>query len=376
MAHPPSEDPRTELEDGSNQQAMARAGVLPVVRRSKSGLPAWVLMAGALVFGLVLFSMLNARRQALTAPAVRTKTSEAVSTGQPLPTLYIPPDPTPSAPAPISTFVPVAPIVRASPVPVQPTYRQPSQSQPVIQNQQPSYIAPPASPPQRVAGEPALVIDNSSPNVGNGNPAGPPGAQRNAEPAVTGTRAAAGVFSNPATTVPQGTIVPAVLETALDSTRPGLARAIVSHDVRGFDGSRVLIPRGSRLVGEVGSQAEPGQNRILVNWVRLIRPDGATIALASPAGDPLGRGGIRASVNSHFFERFAGAILQSALDIGVNLASRSAGSPTIVALPGSLQGATRSVGQNQVRPTLKVKPATSISVLVARDLDFTSVENR
>ncbi|WP_164040702.1 TrbI/VirB10 family protein, partial [Serratia marcescens] len=88
-----------------------------------------------------------------------------------------------------------------------------------------------------------------------------------------------------------------------------------------FDGTRVLIPRGSRLIGEYGSDTETGQKRMLVNWIRLIRPDGATIAIGSPATDPLGQGGIRASVNSHFFERFAGAILQSALDVGVNLAA-------------------------------------------------------
>ncbi|TGX46554.1 TrbI/VirB10 family protein [Sphingomonas naasensis] len=195
----------------------------------------------------------------------------------------------------------------------------------------------------------------------------------NAANSLAGTRAGAGVLANRATTVPQGTLIPAVLETALDSTRPGLARAIVSRDVRGFDGSRILIPRGSRLIGEYRSDAEAGQNRMLVNWIRLIRPDGATIAIGSPASDTLGGSGIRASVNSHFFERFAGAILQSALDVGVNLASRSVDSPVVV-LPGS--GGGPRVFPNQVRPTLKVKAATSISIFVARDLDFTGVEGR
>ena len=192
-----------------------------------------------------------------------------------------------------------------------------------------------------------------------------------------GTRARAGVFANRSTTVPQGTLIPAVLETALNSTRPGLARAIVSRDVRGFDGSRVLIPRGSRLIGEYRSEATPGQRRALVNWVRLIRPDGVTMAIGSPAGDPLGRGGIRARVNTHFFERFAGAILQSALDIGVNLAAR-AGTGTVVVLPGGLTtGATAQIVQPaQVTPTLTVRQGTSISIFVARDLDFTGVENR
>ncbi|AQR75899.1 type IV secretion system protein B10 [Sphingomonas sp. LM7] len=190
---------------------------------------------------------------------------------------------------------------------------------------------------------------------------------------IAGARVGAGVLANRPTTVPQGTLIPAVLETALDSTRPGLARAIVSRDVRGFDGSRILIPRGSRLIGEYRSDAEAGQNRMLVNWVRLIRPDGATIAIGSPASDTLGGAGIKASVNSHFFERFAGAILQSALDIGVNLASRSVDSPVVV-LPQSQAGIVRF--PNQVRPTLKVKAATSISIFVARDLDFTGVEAR
>jgi type IV secretion system protein VirB10 len=166
-----------------------------------------------------------------------------------------------------------------------------------------------------------------------------------------------------------------VLETALDSTRPGLARAIVSRDVRGFDGSRVLIPRGSRLIGEYRSEAARGQRRALVTWLRLIRPDGMTIAIASPAADPLGRGGIRAKVNSHFFERFAGAILQSALDIGVNLASR-AGNGTTIVLPGTAQAAVQVIQPAQITPTLKVKPGTSISVFAARDLDFSGAENR
>ena len=181
--------------------------------------------------------------------------------------------------------------------------------------------------------------------------------------------------------MPQGTLIPAVLETALDSSRPGLARALVSRDIRGFDGSRVLIPRGSRLIGEYRSEAQPGQNRALVNWLRLIRPDGVTIAIGSPSGDPLGRGGIRARVNTHFFERFGEAILQAALDIGVNLAMASVidgddgGDDAVIVVPGAVRGATGQVIQpRQIMPTLKVRQGTSISIFVARDLDFTGAE--
>ncbi|WBY07900.1 TrbI/VirB10 family protein [Sphingomonas sp. 7/4-4] len=195
-----------------------------------------------------------------------------------------------------------------------------------------------------------------------------------AQPGSDTDRARAGMFANRATTVMQGTIIPAVLETGFDSTRPGFARAIVSRNVVGFDGTRVLIPRGSRLIGEYRSDAGPGQNRALINWTRLIRPDGATINIGSPAADRMGRTGIRADVNSHFWERFSGAILQSALDVGVNLASRQANGTIIVPVQGSLNGVNQITQPTRVVPTLTVKPGTSISIFVARDLDFTEVE--
>jgi type IV secretion system protein VirB10 len=352
---PPSADPRTTGE----------ATVLPVVARPRAGVPVWAIVLGVALVGLLLFAVLDARRRALTAPAVRPRSADLVTTPAPPPSLYVPPEPAPPPPAVIVREIPAP-----APAP------RPQQPQ-VIYVPQPAPPVPMPAPPSRVTAEPALVIDTTGPAPTTGPAAqgvpAPMSPLGNAAANIAGARAGAGVLANRATTVPQGTLIPAVLETALDSTRPGLARAIVSRDVRGFDGSRILIPRGSRLIGEYRSDAEAGQNRMLVNWIRLIRPDGATIAIGSPAGDTLGRGGIRASVNSHFFERFAGAILQSALDIGVNLASRSVDSPVVV-LPGSQGGVTRF--PNQIRPTLKVKAATSISIFVARDLDFTGVEAR
>lgn len=188
------------------------------------------------------------------------------------------------------------------------------------------------------------------------------------------TRAQATRIANPSTTVPQGTVIQVVLETALDSTRPGYARAIVSRDVTSFDGTRVLIPKGSRLFGEYAADLNLGQNRALIEWHRLTRPDGSLIDVDSPSADPLGRAGVKGKVNSHFFERFGGAILQSILDIGVQVASRKASGDTVfVALPNSTQAIVPQQPAN-VRPTLKIRQGASVSVFVARDLDFTAVE--
>ncbi len=362
MARPPAGDPRPMA------RLAGEADVRPVVALPRSGPSAWAIGVGAVLAGLLLFTVLDARRRSPAAPAVRVRASDRLQTPAAPPPLFVPPAPVPRVVVPV-VRVPPAPAPTPSPPPPQ-----------IVYVPQPKPMPTPAPeaplPPPRMATEPALVIDTGAPPPAPAAAgAGTTEAAAAGGPALSGGRARAGAFANRATTVAQGTLIPAVLETALDSTRPGFARAIVSRDVRGFDGSRVLIPRGSRLIGEYRSEVQPGQNRAMVNWFRLIRPDGTTISIGSPAGDPLGRGGIRARVNTHFFERFAGAILQSGLDIGVNLASR-AGNGTTVILPGTTQAATQIIQPAQITPTLKVRAGTSISIFAARDLDFSSAENR
>jgi type IV secretion system protein VirB10 len=253
-------------------------------------------------------------------------------------------------------------------------------SPPVIYNPQQEMSGFQSPPPQRADGGAALVVDTTSASAAEaaGGAAGgtigaaeaPAGSQApSAAGATLGARARAGTLANRSATVPQGTLIPAVIETAFNSNRGGFARAVVSRDVRGFDGSRVLIPRGSRLIGEYRADVAPGQRRALVNWVRLVRPDGVTMTIASPSTDTLGRAGMRANVNTHFFQRFGGALLRSVIDIGTSYATiRGRGSP-VVLLPGAAQGATGG-DDNQLRPTLTVPAGRSISVFVARDLDF------
>ena len=366
--------------DGGDPRALAHlqeSSVRPVVALPRGGPPLWMMIAFILVAGLLLFAMLDARRRALTAPAVQPRALDALGTPAAPPPLAVPPAPPPIVEAPIVEAPPAPPAPAPAPPPQIVYVPQPAPAQPP---------PPPPAPPPRATNEPALVVDTGAPPAAAPAAAGAPAAataEAAAEaaagggPIQSGGRARAGMFANRGTTVAQGTLIPAVLETALDSTRPGLARAIVSRDVRGFDGSRILIPRGSRLIGEYRSNVQPGQHRALVNWTRLIRPDGVTIAIGSPAADTLGGGGIRAHVNSHFFTRFAGAILQSILDVGVNLAGRVGNNNNaVVVLPGTLQGAAQIVQPSQITPTLTVRAGTSISIFVARDLDFTGAENR
>ena len=107
----------------------------------------------------------------------------------------------------------------------------------------------------------------------------------------------------------------------------------------------------------------------MISWTRLVRPDGMMIAIDSPAVDPLGRGGVHASVNTHFFERFTGALLQSVVNFGQIFASRRATGAVIVT-PGSSGAGSAGIQPGTIPPTLTVPAGTSISVFVAHDLDF------
>ena len=175
---------------------------------------------------------------------------------------------------------------------------------------------------------------------------------------------------DPQTTVTQGTLIPAVLETAINTDVPGYVRAIVSQDVRSYDGRRILVPRSSRLIGQYQSGLQAGQKRAYVIWTRLIRPDGVSVALQSPGTDFSGQAGLPGQVNSHFFQRFGSAMLLSV--IGGVTGALSGGVGGLV-LSGSQSAAGTAVQQNgQIAPTVRVRQGEPIRVFTARDLDFST----
>jgi len=184
---------------------------------------------------------------------------------------------------------------------------------------------------------------------------------------VGGGPAVARTNVDPRTTVTQGTMIPAVLETAINTDVPGYARAVVSQDVRSFDGTRILVPRSSRLIGQYQSGLQAGQRRAYVIWTRLIRPDGVSVELASPASAFDGSGGLPGKVDSHFFQRFGSSILLSVIGGLTTIASGG----TSVILGGGQDAASTALQQSgQISPTVRVRQGEPIRVFTARDLDF------
>lgn len=184
------------------------------------------------------------------------------------------------------------------------------------------------------------------------------------------------VIANPANTVVQGTMIQAVTETALDSSLPGAIRAIISEDVYSFDGSRILIPRGSRLIGRYQSGVEIAQQRVTVAWDRIIMPNNQTVTITSFGGDELGRSGVSGVVDTRFGERFGSAALISLITALPGAAAAQvedeASAEVLEDVGDDLADSTDSViGEYlAIGPVIYVDQGSRITVMVDRDLEI------
>jgi type IV secretion system protein VirB10 len=345
---------------------------LPLVGEDRANRGLWLGLGAIGLGGLLLFAALEAARQSNAGPQIAPPNDYAYATAPP-PELAIPQDFSAVWSVASGTVLPTysqAPDLPKPPSVQLMRIRPPVDPAPVAQ-QPPSYTPqlplPPAAPdPGRAA--PAIVYDAVQVAVAASTGPGTGTASANKALAVGG-----GDRSN---LVPQGTLIYAVLETALNSTQAGQVRALISSNVYNASGTKILIPKGSRVFGEYKADLGAGQNRAQIIWGRLIRPDGAAISLDSPASDQLGRAGVKGRVDSHFGERLLNALLQSTIDFGAAVAARAVTSNNgvVIALPNATQSAAAQIVQDVPKPTLKVRHGTRIAVFVARDLDFSAVE--
>jgi type IV secretion system protein VirB10 len=346
------EDPRDA--DVSEAETLATRSTLPLVTQRRPGRDGLALFAGIVFVGIIGATTLiglDASRHAQPVPNGTRGAAPNLRAGAdvppPVPAAAITPLPGQGAQTPIPGAVNAAPM-------------------------QPAVVA------TNPYASPAIVFDASDlPAVAPATPAVAMGAAGNTSEdfaarvgGVGGGTAVATAGMNPKTTVTQGTLIPAVLETAIDTDVPGFVRAIVSADVRSFDGTRILIPRSSRLIGQYRSGLQAGQKRAYVIWTRLIRPDGASVNIGSPAVGFSGETGLAGKVNTRFFERFGSAMLLSVVG-GLSAIGGNAG---VVIASGGQSAAAAAVGQTaQISPTVRVRQGEPIRVFTARDLDFSKV---
>ncbi len=172
----------------------------------------------------------------------------------------------------------------------------------------------------------------------------------------------------------QGTFIDCTLETAIDSTLPGMTTCVTASDTFSADGTVVLLPRGTQLIGETRGRVRQGMARVFVIWSEARTPSGVVVRLDSPGTDALGRSGLTGRVERHFWQRFGAALLVSTLGAVVQSRLQS-GTGTVVVDPTLSENVLTEAlrGTVNIPPTIVVPNGARIEVLVARDVDFRSV---
>jgi len=174
-----------------------------------------------------------------------------------------------------------------------------------------------------------------------------------------------------------GAVIPAALITGIRSDLPGQITAQVTENV--YDsptGSLLLIPQGTRIIGQYDDGVTFGQRRVLLVWNRLILPGGRSIVLERlPGADASGYAGLEDGVDYHWWDLMKAAGLSTLLAVGTELAA-SDEDRLIRAIRDGAQDTVNQAGQQivqrqlQVAPTLTIRPGFPVRIIVTRDLVF------
>jgi type IV secretory pathway VirB10-like protein len=172
-----------------------------------------------------------------------------------------------------------------------------------------------------------------------------------------------------------GAVIAAALITGIRSDLPGQITAQVTENVYDSPTGRILlVPQGTRLIGQYDNGVGYGQRRVLLVWNRLILPNGRSIVLErQPGADVEGFAGLEDGVDYHWWDLAKAAALSTLLGIGAELATDD-NDRLVQAIRDGGQSTINDAGQQIVRrqlnatPTLTIRPGFPVRVIVTRDL--------
>jgi len=172
-----------------------------------------------------------------------------------------------------------------------------------------------------------------------------------------------------------GAVIAAALITGIRSDLPGQITAQVTEHVYDSPTGRILlVPQGTRLIGEYSNDVGFGQRRVLLVWKRLILPNGRSIVLErQPGADAQGYAGLQDGVDYHWWDLAKAAGLSTLLSVGAELAVDDQ-DRLLRAIRNGGQDTINDAGQQIIRrqlnvaPTLTIRPGFPVRVIVTRDL--------
>ena len=238
--------------------------------------------------------------------------------------------------------------------------------------------------------------DGGDPAAVDSSPAGPwggmlpPGGVPTAAIADTQTddassASAARPIRQPDTLLVRGTYIRCVLETRIVTDVPGFTSCIVTEPVYSINGRRLLIPKGSKVLGRYGTR--PTGPRVEVVWDRITTPNGLDVAMSSPGVDNLGSAGHPGHYSAHWGQRIASALLISLISDAFKYAAAEEGprsseigaggvvvqSPYESTTARTMERLANQALETSRPPTVTIHQGTVVNVYVARDVDFSGV---
>ncbi|MCD0254615.1 TrbI/VirB10 family protein [Xanthomonas campestris pv. campestris] len=246
-----------------------------------------------------------------------------------------------------------------------------------------------SSAPERQRGptllERRILAESAANGAGMPGQAGPPAAPGEEDNAVT----LAKPISNPDGLLVRGTYIRCILETRIISDFGGYTSCIVTEPVYSINGHNLLLPKGSKMLGQYGA-GEPTTRRLQVVWDRVTTPTGLDVTLVGPGIDTLGSAGHPGNYDAHWGNKIASALFISLLSDAFKYAAAEYGPETTTIGVGSgivtqqpfesntarsmQQLAEQAVEKSGRRPaTLTINQGTVLNVYVAKDVDFSAV---
>ncbi|TSC29691.1 TrbI/VirB10 family protein [Pseudomonas sp. ST1] len=185
--------------------------------------------------------------------------------------------------------------------------------------------------------------------------------------------------------VSHNTYTRCALYTEIISTHPGLVDCRLTDPLYSADGSTVIAAAGDKLTGEQTVEVGPGETSVFTTWTEIETQSGVRAKLDSLGAGPMGASGTEAWINRHYMQRFGGAVMlsfiQDALQAASNTTQKSSGSGGYTV--NNSEQNVESMANKALDSTINIPdtahllPGTVITVIVARDIDFSSVfENR
>jgi len=188
------------------------------------------------------------------------------------------------------------------------------------------------------------------------------------------------MLQNAQFTIPTGTMIACGTTTEIDTTVPGMVSCLTSQDVWNTDKTIKLIDKGSTVTGQISGGIKDGQARVFVLWERVRTRDNVIVNIDSAGTNALGSAGIPGQVDSHFWERFRGAVFISVLSDGLQALANSvnSGNKSDINLD-TTENSSDQLATEALRATINIPPTlyspqgSAVNIYVTRDLDFSDV---